>query len=139
MANLDPSKVKDSDNSTTTDQSANVDNPNYDIPDEMEEIIGTLLNGLRDKDTIVRWCAAKGIGRITERLPHDLGNDVVQSVIELFSPRETDSAWHGGCLALAELARRGLLLTHHLANVVPLVIAALNYDVRKGEPSFPSP
>jgi hypothetical protein len=60
-----------------------------------------MLNGLRDKDTIVRWSAAKGIGRITGRLPKSLGDDVVGSVLELFSIGEGDGAWHGGCLALA--------------------------------------
>jgi HEAT repeat protein len=62
----------------------------YDIPPEMEEIIGLLLDGLRDKDTIVRWSSAKGIGRITERLPKELGDEVVQGVIDLFSFTESD-------------------------------------------------
>ena len=39
----------------------------YDVPEEIEEIIGLLLNGLRDRDTIVRWSAAKGyIGLILQ-------------------------------------------------------------------------
>lgn len=44
-----------------------------DIPDELEDIVEALLCGLRDRDTVVRWSAAKGIGRITERLPRELG------------------------------------------------------------------
>lgn len=44
-----------------------------DIPDELEDIVEALLCGLRDRDTVVRWSAAKGIGRITERLPQELG------------------------------------------------------------------
>ncbi len=102
----------------------------------------------------MRWSAAKGIGRITERLPRELGDEVVQSVVELFSFTEryilivypvglfvlitssfvssSDGAWHGGCLALAELARRGLLLAHRLSEIIPLVIRALSYDVKKG-------
>ena len=43
----------------------------------------------------------------------ELGDDVVRSVVELFSPSESDTAWHGACLALAELARLGLLLPIH--------------------------
>ena len=62
----------------------------------------------------------------------ELGDDVVGSVIELFSPSESDTAWHGACLALAELARRGLLLPSRLQLVAPLVAGALQYDVRRG-------
>lgn len=54
---------------------------------------------------LFRWSAAKGIGRVTGRLPKELADDVVTSVLELFSLRESDSAWHGGCLALAELGK----------------------------------
>lgn len=30
------------------------------MPEELEEILEQLLCGLRDKDTVVRWSAAKG-------------------------------------------------------------------------------
>lgn len=50
-----------------------------------------------------RWSAAKGIGRVTGRLPQEFGDEVVGAILELFSTRESDKAWHGGCLALAEL------------------------------------
>ena len=63
------------------------------IPDIIEAIIEDLLVGLRDKDTVVRWSAAKGIGRVTGRLPKELADEVVESLLELFSPRETDGAW----------------------------------------------
>ena len=36
-----------------------------DVPEEMEDVIEQLLIGLRDSDTVVRWSAAKGVGRIT--------------------------------------------------------------------------
>ena len=57
------------------------------VPDELEDIVEQLLVGLRDRDTVVRWSAAKGIGRITSRLPKSLADDVVASVFELFSDR----------------------------------------------------
>ena len=69
----------------------------------------------------------------------------------LCSSRENDGAWHGGCLTLAELGRRGLLLPQRLSQgeqvcgvrgvvvitvttptVVPVVLKALAYDERRG-------
>ena len=85
-----------------------------------------------------RWSAAKGIGRVTGRLPQDLADEVVGSILELFSPREGDGAWHGGCLALAELGRRGLLLPKRLPVVVPVVLKALVYDEPRGYSSVGS-
>ncbi|KAG9452420.1 hypothetical protein H6P81_005324 [Aristolochia fimbriata] len=109
-----------------------------DVPEIIEEIIELLLSGLRDTDTVVRWSAAKGVGRITARLTLSLADEVLSSILELFSPGEGDGSWHGGCLALAELARRGLLLPSSLPKVVPVIIKALHYDVRKGPHSVGS-
>jgi len=36
------------------------DEDDYEIPDEIEEIIDELLTGLRSSETIIRWSAAKG-------------------------------------------------------------------------------
>ncbi|VEN50767.1 unnamed protein product [Callosobruchus maculatus] len=108
------------------------------VPDEIEEVIDQLIQGLRSSDGIVRWSAAKGIGRVTGRLPKDLGDEVVGTILELFSPRESDGAWHGGCLALAELGRRGLLLPDRLPQVVPVVLKALVYDEPRGYSSVGS-
>ncbi|CAG2198684.1 TBCD [Mytilus edulis] len=102
----------------------------YDIPDEIEDNI--YLEAYVIKDTIVRWSAAKGIGRITGRLPKELADEVVGSVLELFTIQESDGAWHGGCLSLAELGRRGLLLPQRLPDVVPVVLKALDYDEKRG-------
>ncbi|XP_062389202.1 tubulin-specific chaperone D [Sardina pilchardus] len=104
----------------------------YDIPEEVENVIEQLLVGLKDKETIVRWSAAKGIGKVTGRLPKELADEVVGSVLDCFSFQETDNAWHGGCLALAELGRRGLLVPSRLPNVVPLVLKALTFDEKRG-------
>ncbi|XP_006886364.1 PREDICTED: tubulin-specific chaperone D [Elephantulus edwardii] len=104
----------------------------YDVPEEVESVIEQLLAGLKDKDTVVRWSAAKGIGRIAGRLPQDLADDVVGSALDCFSFQETDNAWHGGCLALAELGRRGLLLPTRLTDVVAVIQRALTYDEKRG-------
>ena len=57
-----------------------------------------------------RWSAAKGIGRVTGRLPRSLADEVVGAILEHFSIRESDKAWHGGCLALAELGNQLIYL-----------------------------
>jgi hypothetical protein len=112
-----------------------------DISESLEIIIEILLNGLRDKDTIVRWSAAKGIGRITQRLPQELAEDVVSSLLELFEENTflnksvnmldlsavSDSTWHGASLAVAELARRGLLLPERLKETIPWIIKVIGY------------
>ncbi|NXO63273.1 TBCD protein, partial [Phainopepla nitens] len=118
------------------------DDEEYDIPGEIENVVEQLLVGLKDKDTIVRWSAAKGIGRITGRLPKELADDVIGSLLDCFSLnktscsdvsfQETDNAWHGGCLALAELGRRGLLLPSRISDVVPVMLKALTYDEKRG-------
>ncbi|XP_052408578.1 tubulin-specific chaperone D [Carassius gibelio] len=136
--NLAQSSVTGSVEATKTDLESVSQEEDYDIPEEVENIIEQLLVGLKDKETIVRWSSAKGIGRVTGRLPKQLADDVVESVLECFSFQETDNAWHGGCLALAELGRRGLLLPSRLSDVVPLIIKALTYDEKRGACSLGS-
>ena len=58
--------------------------------------------------------------------------------MDLFSDSQTDSSWHGGCLALAELCRRGLLLPERLESFVPILDKALIYDINKGNHSVGS-
>lgn len=73
------------------------------VPSEIEEIIEELLQAMRNPSSDIRWSAAKGIGRITSRLPREFGDEVVGSVIEILNPLEPHEAWHGACLAIAEL------------------------------------
>ena len=56
--NLDSKKVKleEVNNKDTTEESEE----DYDIPDEIEDVIQYLLEGLRSNETIIRWSAAKG-------------------------------------------------------------------------------
>lgn len=73
------------------------------MPSEIEEIIEELLQAMRNASSDIRWSAAKGIGRITSRLPKEFGDEVVGSVVEILSPLEPHEAWHGACLSIAEL------------------------------------
>jgi hypothetical protein len=123
-----------------------------DIPDELEDVVSILLGYLSDKDTIVRWTAAKGIGRICNRLNRDMADQVVDSILELLQEDTIiedsiessdvsitlDSTWHGCCLALAELTRRGLLLPKRLYDAIPWMMRALTYELKKGSFSLGS-
>lgn len=102
------------------------------MPDAIEEVIEELLQALRSGGNDIRWSAAKGLGRVTNRLPKELADEVIGSVIDILNPLEPHEAWHGGCLALAELAKRGLLLPYRLHELVPLLMQALFYDEMKG-------
>ena len=42
--------------------------------EKLEFIIQYLLDALKDDDNVVRWTAAKGIGRITMRLSKDFAD-----------------------------------------------------------------
>ena len=103
--------------------------------EKLEFIIQYLLDALKDDDNVVRWTAAKGIGRITMRLSKDFADQIVEQLTELFGKSTTDSAWHGGCLALAELCRRGLLMPDRLTSFVPVLEQALVYDINLGNHS----
>ncbi|XP_051796853.1 tubulin-specific chaperone D isoform X1 [Acanthochromis polyacanthus] len=131
-ANLSMSQSAAASAAVTPEVDTQEQEEDYDIPEEVETVIEHLLVGLKDKETIVRWSAAKGIGRVTGRLPKELADEVVGSVLDCFSFQETDNAWHGGCLALAELGRRGLLLPSRLTDVVPLIIKSLTYEEKRG-------
>lgn len=113
------------------DTNKNCDDSNDDdmflVPDEVEDAMGRALETLSHTSTVVRWSAAKGVGRITERLPSLCADDVLDAVLELFVGND-DTCWHGACLALAELARRGALPPHRLGDVVPWIVRAAHYE-----------
>lgn len=144
-----PASTSNSSNSLSEEQNLpdfmfdNLSNDeNQGVHEYVEHILHLLLIFLSDKDTVVRWSAAKGIGRITMRLPQSHGNDVTEALLNNFynnfnvnnnSSGGEDSLWHGGCLALAELARRGLLLPNKLNKVIPLICEASRFDLLKGQ------
>jgi hypothetical protein len=114
----------------------------------VEAAIHFLFDGMCDSEVIVRWSAAKGIGRIAERLSFDLLSDkscglideIVRHILLCFVlygrfGKAGVHAWHGGCLTLAELSRRGLISSSLLPEVVNTLTKALEFDFRTGESS----
>lgn len=50
----------------------------------------------------------------------------------------SEHAWHGACLSVAELSRRGLLLPERLKETVDWIILALKFDLKRGSHSIGS-
>ncbi|KAL4080682.1 armadillo-type protein [Scleroderma citrinum] len=145
-------KMRALDNSRDEDASQDCDDNNdeIDIPEELEGILDALLKAVQDRDTIVRWSAAKGIGRLSERLPGEFSSQVLENVLHLFSihtiagasiydlPSIAEATWHGACLTSAEMARRALVPPTLLPKLLDWLSQALYFDIRKGAHSIGS-
>lgn len=83
------------------------------------------------QDTTVRWSAAKGLAKVSERLPADFVDQVFETILGLFAihgaanaidfldiPASAESIWHGACLACAEFARRDLISRSKLPDLI---------------------
>lgn len=146
--------------------------PDAELPDGIEEVLDDLMSGLGDKDTIVRYSAAKYLARISALLPEELSDQIVMATIGLYAGTEDEpvvetafgtvvdpggsvagggamglggaeaargeARWHGVCLAVAELARRGLLSEEAVSEAVPWVVKALSFDLRRASHSIGS-
>lgn len=136
--------------SETGDGNVDDDDEDIDVPEEIDTILESLFKSLQDKDTVVRWSAAKGIARLSERLPSDFSSQVLETILGLFSihsvagasvydtPAIAEATWHGASLASAEMARRGLIQTSALGSLLGWLSKALYFDIRKGAHSIGS-
>ncbi|KAG6877463.1 hypothetical protein C0993_007080 [Termitomyces sp. T159_Od127] len=127
-----------------------VQQDDFEVPEEVENVLEHLFNALQDKDTVVRWSAAKGVARISERLPLDFSDQILETIMSLFSihsiaaaslydlPAIAESTWHGACLACAEMTRRGLVSQARLSELIKWLAKALYFDLRKGAHSIGS-
>ncbi|EJC98100.1 TBCD protein [Fomitiporia mediterranea MF3/22] len=121
----------------------------HDVPGQVEDAIGELFELLQDKDTSVRWSAAKGIANISERLPTSFVDQIIDNILGHFSvygihatpstlPSTAEHPWHGATLACAELARRNLVPDAQFPNILQWMSKALYFDVQKGSSSVGS-
>ena len=114
------------------------------VDEKSEEVVETvveiLLTYMQNASTKIRWTSAKAFGRITSRLPLEPAGDIVDiildAVLDPLSQRK-QSTWHGGLLALAELARHGAILpnTTSFTSFVDVACRATKFDIRVREHS----
>ncbi|CAO1637002.1 unnamed protein product [Parajaminaea phylloscopi] len=118
------------------------------VPEQVDGFIAQLLSGLQDRDTIVRYSAAKGLARICERLPVSYASQIADAVTQLFEINAlrlkdgemdlsavSEHTWQGACLGLAEMVRRGQLSHEDLTDKLQWVQRALFLDIRRGSHS----
>ncbi|CAD7960476.1 unnamed protein product [Amoebophrya sp. A120] len=134
-------KTSDAAGAEEDDDGAQIIDPEHEheisdkVLDLVEEVIELLLQSLLHTDTIVRWSAAKCYGRITSKMSSLYYADQLLEILEKRCFQQNgrnDRAWHGGCLAIAELARRGLLLPVRLKTILPIVCEALHFEFANG-------
>ena len=115
-----------------------------DVSAIVEEVIGQLLESLGDKETPLRMTASKALSMITLRLPHEMVEEIVQSILDSFNINVLRSAgfaqidrsqvdpaqWHGMTLTLGQLLFRRAPPTFQLPAIFKTLLLALNFEQR---------
>lgn len=117
--------------------------------DDVEEILGTLLEKLSDPDTLVRLSASKAVANIAKCLPSELCSEVTETVFSLIlddAPQDLTD-WpanldyidryvsmnvhltHGAMLLVAELLQRKIPVDHQ--KILHLVRTTIAFEQRK--------
>ncbi|EMC91636.1 hypothetical protein BAUCODRAFT_116501 [Baudoinia panamericana UAMH 10762] len=108
----------------------------------LEDVIDYLLRSLRDRDTPVRYVAAKSISLIVLDLDPDMGHEVIQAVLDSFledmprtggvlDVRAADPLrWHGQTLTLAHSLFKRTASPAQLSSIINTLIAALQFEQR---------
>ncbi|KAF7314250.1 TFCD-C domain-containing protein [Mycena kentingensis (nom. inval.)] len=105
-----------------------------DVPEEVEIVLEQLFKSLQDKDTIVRWSAAKSVARISERLPPEFAEQVLETVMGHFAIHSIAAASLYDLPAIAE----SLVPPESLPQLMEWLSKALYFDLRKGAHSIGS-
>jgi tubulin-specific chaperone D len=107
----------------------------FEVSESLEEVLDSLLSALSDKDTIVRYTAAKAVSRIVLALPSEFADEIIPILFQkmddglIKSEKEWDfssvdeNIWHGCLLCLADIAWNSGLLASTLE---PTITYSLN-------------
>ena len=108
----------------------------------LEDVIDHLLQSLGDRDTPVRYAAAKAISLIISELEPEMGHEVIQAVLDTFKediPRsavgidyQTVNAlkWHGLTLTLSHALFKRSASPSQLLDILNALVSALNFEQR---------
>ncbi|KXT12555.1 hypothetical protein AC579_7491 [Pseudocercospora musae] len=108
----------------------------------LENVIDYLLRSLAEKDTPVRYAAAKAISLIVLELDAEMGHEVIQAVLDSYKedmPRTTSIVdfstadplrWHGLTLALGHSLFKRSASPEQLPDIFDALISALQFQQR---------
>ncbi|GAM85093.1 hypothetical protein ANO11243_030960 [Dothideomycetidae sp. 11243] len=106
----------------------------------VEGVIDMLLQSLNDRDTQVRFAAAKALGAIISRLDRALASQVIDAVVSMFGIDSSVSGldfsfeephrWHGLTLSLAHTLFGRSVLAQQLPSLIEALLLALNFEKR---------
>lgn len=125
--------------------SRQLDDADFSVPEEVEVLVGDLLEMLSDRDSRVRWTVSKAIARISAQLPLAFVDQIVLALLQMYPANvlhpNTDTedlslvsaaTWHGTTLCLASLLRNTLLTPAQVQECLPWILRALIFSQRKG-------
>ncbi|CAN6670571.1 hypothetical protein TRVA0_043S00540 [Trichomonascus vanleenenianus] len=115
------------------------------LPDEVEDILGQLLELLGHRDTTVRYTASKAVARIAHKMDAEFQGEVIGALNAVFEEnviirkdgtRSYDqvesSKWHGALLCIAELLRRNLLdAEEHFQDLCDILVQSLKFEQQR--------
>ncbi|KAM0716870.1 hypothetical protein Q7P37_006722 [Cladosporium fusiforme] len=108
----------------------------------LEDVIDHLLQSLGDRDTPVRYAAAKAISLIISELESEMGHEVIQAVLDTFKedmPRSSSGIdyqtvnalkWHGLTLTLSHALFKRSASPSQLPDILEALVSALNFEQR---------
>jgi hypothetical protein len=108
----------------------------------LENVIDHLLQSLGDRDTPVRYAAAKAISLIISELEPEMGHEVIQAVLDTFKEDIPRSAvgidyrtvnalkWHGLTLTLSHALFKRSPSPSQLLDILNALVSALNFEQR---------
>jgi tubulin-specific chaperone D len=108
----------------------------------VEDVIDYLLRSLGDRDTPVRYAAAKALSRLVLELDPAMGCEVVQAVLDSFmedmpkGDRSLDFRtanalrWHGLTLALGHILFKRSATVNRVPDIVKALVSALQFEQR---------
>ncbi|GAA5944447.1 hypothetical protein JCM10213_002657 [Rhodosporidiobolus nylandii] len=114
------------------------------VPEEVEVGVGELIEGLAHPDTLPRYSSAKYLARLCQSLPPSFASQIIYAVLSVLEEAlseaneqgmadRAEGKVQGACLAVGELARRGLIgrgedAEEQVGKVVKGVLQALGFD-----------